>query len=94
MISFLRGTVLYRSGSTVTVDVGGVGYEVECSVRCLEALSPEETAEIIVYTDVREDSIRLFTEYCHNPDQFSRPQLTACTPGWVHRNSAGTIPAS
>ena len=60
MISLLHGTVDSINGSTVTLDVGGVGYEVQCSRRCVEALTCGEQARVVVYTEVKEDSIRLF----------------------------------
>lgn len=60
MISFLSGKVLELNGSAVTLDVHGVGYEVLCSRQCSEKLAPGGSGEIVVYTDVKEDSIKLY----------------------------------
>ncbi|RIL09605.1 MAG: Holliday junction branch migration protein RuvA, partial [Proteobacteria bacterium] len=60
MISSLRGIIEEVSGNTVTLDVQGVGYEILCSNACLVQLSQGETIRMVIYTDVREDSIRLF----------------------------------
>jgi Holliday junction DNA helicase RuvA len=60
MISMLRGTVDDISGAIMTVDVGGVGYEVLCSSRCIAQNEAGRSVKLIVHTDVREDSIRLF----------------------------------
>lgn len=60
MIAQLKGQVLNISGRNVVLDVSGVGYEVFCSSLCLERLVIGSEASIIIYTDVKEDSIRLF----------------------------------
>ena len=61
MISFLRGRVHDKQPNTVTVDVGGVGYEVHVPLSTFCNLS-EEGAEISlrVYTHVREDALQLY----------------------------------
>lgn len=43
-----------------TVLVGGVGYEVYCTRACAAGLSVGTESYIQVYTDVKEDSIRLY----------------------------------
>ena len=60
MISSLRGTVLLAAGSTVVIDVGGVGYSVQ--VTPAHALSLRVGAEATLLTSlvVREDSLSLF----------------------------------
>ncbi len=61
MIGKLRGVVDSYGDGWVIIDVGGVGYEVHCSVRTLQALpGPGEAASLAVETYVREDAIRLF----------------------------------
>jgi holliday junction DNA helicase RuvA len=60
MISWLKGRIEEVDGYTAVVDVHGVGYEVWCSRRARERLVPGEEASLVVYTDVKEDSIRLF----------------------------------
>lgn len=60
MISLLRGKVHHRTGPVITLDVGGVGYEVHCSRKCFERVSSDEEVTIVIHTDVKEDSIRLY----------------------------------
>ena len=61
MISSLRGSIVAKELDHVVVDVGGVGYHVNVSVRTLSDLSPlgSET-QLLCYTHVREDAIQLF----------------------------------
>ncbi len=60
MIAQLRGTIIDLHGSVLTIDVGGVGYEVLASRSLVEGSEVGSTAQILIFTDVREDSIRLF----------------------------------
>jgi Holliday junction DNA helicase RuvA len=61
MISFLRGRVLDKQPNAVTVDVGGVGYDVHVPLSTFYNLG-EEGAEVSlrVYTHVREDALQLY----------------------------------
>jgi len=61
MIGKLKGVIDSYGDDFVIVDVGGVGYEVHCSARTLQALpAPGEPAVLAIETYVREDQIRLF----------------------------------
>lgn len=61
MIGKLKGLVESYGEDFVILDVGGVGYEVRCSARTLEALpAPGAGAVLAIETYVREDQIRLF----------------------------------
>lgn len=61
MIGKLRGVVDSYGDDYVILDVGGVGYQVHCSGRTLQALPrPGEAATVQVETYVREDLIRLY----------------------------------
>lgn len=61
MIGRLKGRVDTTGDDWVIVDVGGVGYEVTCSVRTLAGLpSAGEAVSLSIETYVREDAIRLF----------------------------------
>ena len=61
MIGKLRGTIDSYGDDWVIVDVGGVGYQVFCSVRTLQALpSVGAAATLSIETYVREDVIRLY----------------------------------
>ena len=60
MIGKLRGIVDSYSGDAIILDVGGVGYLVQCSTRTLQALPrPGEAASLSIETHVREDAIGL-----------------------------------
>ena len=61
MIGKLRGIVDSYGEDWVILDVGGVGYQVHCSARTLQALpQPGEAAALSIETYVREDMIRLY----------------------------------
>src|SRR5688572_27806655 len=61
MIGKIRGTVDSYGEDWVIIDVGGVGYQLHCSVRTLQAMPPVgDEARLAVETYVREDMIRLF----------------------------------
>jgi len=61
VIGKLRGVVDSYGDDFVIVDVGGVGYQVHCSARTLQALPrPGEMATLSIDTYVREDVIRLY----------------------------------
>jgi Holliday junction DNA helicase RuvA len=61
MIGKLKGLIDSYGEDYVIVDVGGVGYEVHCSVRTLQELSGVgQPATLSIETHVREDQIRLF----------------------------------
>jgi holliday junction DNA helicase RuvA len=61
VIGKLRGLVDSYGDDYVIVDVGGIGYQVYCSVRTLQALPrPGEATTLSIETYVREDMIRLY----------------------------------
>src|SRR5712672_2319504 len=61
MIGKLKGLIDSYGEDYVILDVGGVGYQVHCSGRTLQALpSPGEAAVLSIETYVREDAIKLF----------------------------------
>jgi Holliday junction DNA helicase RuvA len=61
MIGKLRGVVDSYGDDWVIVDVGGVGYQVYCPSRTLQALpQPGEPVTLSIETYVREDMIRLY----------------------------------
>lgn len=61
MIGKLRGIVDSYAGDAIVLDVGGVGYLVQCSARTLQILPrPGEAASLAIETHVREDAIRLY----------------------------------
>src|SRR3979490_162745 len=61
MIGTLKALIDSYGEEHVILDVGGVGYQVHCSSRTLQALpSPGEAAVLSIETYVREDQIKLF----------------------------------
>jgi Holliday junction DNA helicase RuvA len=61
MIGKLKGIIDSYGEDYVILDVGGVGYQVHCASRTLQALpSPGEAAVLSIETYVREDQIKLF----------------------------------
>ena len=61
MIGSLRGVVVERNaGSTVLLEVAGVGYVVHVTPRTLAELEPTSTAFIYVHHHIREDAQTLF----------------------------------
>ena len=61
MIGKLKGIVDSYGEGYVIIDVNGVGYQVHCSARTLQALpAAGEAATLSIETHVREDQIRLF----------------------------------
>jgi Holliday junction DNA helicase RuvA len=61
MIARLSGTLAETSADTAVIDVGGVGYQVHCSARTLDALGAVG-GQVLVLTElqVREDAWTLF----------------------------------
>ncbi len=61
MIGKLKGVIDSYGADYVILDVGGVGYQVHCPARTLQALpAPGEAATLSIDTHVREDQIKLF----------------------------------
>jgi Holliday junction DNA helicase RuvA len=61
MISFLRGTVVEVLPMRLTIEVGGVGYEVHIPLSTYDKLpAPGATAKILTHLQVREDAHILY----------------------------------
>ncbi len=61
MIGKLKGIIDSYGEDFVILDVNGVGYQVHCSARTMQALpSPGAPATLSIETHVREDQIKLF----------------------------------
>jgi holliday junction DNA helicase RuvA len=61
MIASLRGALAEKHPGRITLDVGGVGYDVAIPISTFSAL-PEagQTVALVIHTHVREDAISLF----------------------------------
>jgi Holliday junction DNA helicase RuvA len=61
VIARLRGTLDTLDEGHAVIDVGGVGYLVACPTRTLAALPrPGEAVDLLIETQVRDDSITLY----------------------------------
>lgn len=60
MIGMLSGTCLMAGTGEAILDVGGVGYLVQCPGRTLSALSEGQAARLHIETHVRETAITLY----------------------------------
>ncbi|MEE1826073.1 Holliday junction branch migration protein RuvA [Streptomyces sp. BE20] len=60
MIAFVQGPVAVISGSTVVVEVGGVGMAVQVTPATAAGLRPGEPARLATSLVVREDSLTLY----------------------------------
>lgn len=61
MISFLQGTIVEKTPTKLSIDVNGVGYEVNITLPCYESLGlVGDRATVVTYLHVREDILQLF----------------------------------
>ncbi|MCR5323621.1 MAG: Holliday junction branch migration protein RuvA [Lachnospiraceae bacterium] len=61
MISYIRGEILYCTDSSVVVDVGSVGMEVNVTSQTLAAMEMASgTVEFYTYLHVKEDALTLY----------------------------------
>ena len=60
MIGRLKGVVESREAETCLLDVGGVCYELTCSLQTIDTLVLGERVRLEVFTHVREDQLALF----------------------------------
>jgi Holliday junction DNA helicase RuvA len=59
MIGRLKGIIAQIDGDIILLDVGGVGYELHSHTQLIASLQVGQIAEIIVQTQMREDSLTL-----------------------------------
>ena len=60
MISSLRGTVVARMLDGVVLDVNGVGYRVQTTMRALRKAQARGEVTLDTYLHVREDALQLY----------------------------------
>jgi holliday junction DNA helicase RuvA len=60
MIAFVRGTVAQVGLTSVVLDLGSVGLEVQCTPGTIATLRPGTTAQLPTSMVVREDSLTVF----------------------------------
>lgn len=60
MISYLHGKVIHKDLNYLEIDVNGVGYKVFSKSAFIEGLTFNDVASVFIYTNVKEDDIKLF----------------------------------
>ncbi len=60
MYAYLEGRITEQNPASVTVDCGGVGYEVNISLHTYTKIKDKETVRLWIYQAVREDALTLF----------------------------------
>lgn len=82
MIGRLRGTMVARSASTITIDVSGVGYELQVTPRTQASL-PGIGEEVVVHAHLygREDGVVLFGFASESERNLFRVLITASGVG-------------
>ena len=74
MISFLRGRVLEKHPNRLTVDVQGVGYDVQVPLSTYYRVAePPGEVSLRIHTHVREDALQLLA--------FSPTWKSSCSSG-------------
>lgn len=89
MIGWIQGEVVARRDGVVTVNVGGVGYDVIVPQRLLADAVAGGQVTFYVHTSVREDAITLFG--FANEDERSMFRLLLSTPGVGPSTALGAI---
>jgi Holliday junction DNA helicase RuvA len=60
MIAYLSGIIKSLNGSQLVLNVNGVGYEITCSNSVNKNVRLDEKLELLIHTEVKEDSITLY----------------------------------
>lgn len=74
MIARLRGLVLEKDLDSVTIEAGGVGYEVAVIASDYGSLAPGEEASLHIYEHIREDTHALYG-FSNRPSKLFFEQL-------------------
>ena len=60
MIAKIKGNVEAVNGNRVIVDVNGLGYEVQCPERSINAIEKNKFISLYIQTILRDDTINLY----------------------------------
>ncbi|MAJ82622.1 MAG: Holliday junction branch migration protein RuvA [Legionellales bacterium] len=60
MIHQITGKITYVSPPYIYSDVAGIGYEIECSQKCIDFATPGQVVNIFTHLVVREDAHSLY----------------------------------
>jgi holliday junction DNA helicase RuvA len=82
MIGWLSGTVRHVAGERITIEIGGVGYEVLVPAPALPRIGTlGAKVELFIHTHVREDAIQLFGFLTSNDRELFHQLLTVSGVG-------------
>jgi Holliday junction DNA helicase RuvA len=90
MISSVRGTVLSASGTSVVVEVGGVGLRVGVTPQLALTATPGTTLQLFTTLIVREDDLSLFG--FAELEELRCSTCSAASPGWVRSQPRASSP--
>lgn len=60
MIGYLAGSIIHREDTQLTLQVAGVGYEINCTLNAMAQATGSDTVELWTHLVVREDAQQLF----------------------------------
>lgn len=60
MIDYIKGEVTELTPASVTLECGGIGYQLNISLNSYGALNGKQSAKLYVYESIREDAHQLF----------------------------------
>lgn len=60
MIAFIKGKVTDVTDGTVTLESGGIGYEIVCTSAAISRLSAQKEGVVYTYLQVKEDGVSLY----------------------------------
>jgi Holliday junction DNA helicase RuvA len=60
MITYINGNIAYKSPTQITVDVGGIGYELHISLYTYELLKDTNNCKIFTYLHITQDAYTLY----------------------------------
>ena len=60
MITYLKGEITYKNPTNITVETGGVGYQVNISLHTYSQIEKLEKIKILTYLHIKEDSHTLY----------------------------------
>lgn len=60
MYAYIEGKLTEQNPATVTIDCGGVGYEINISLHTYAQIKDKESVRLWIYQVVREDALLLF----------------------------------
>ncbi len=60
MISYVKGTIAFKSPTEIVVEAGGLGYRIHISLNTYSKIEPLESVKILTHFHVKEDSQTLY----------------------------------